>query len=244
MGGGASVLAAQNNAAIDAVFTLAGAETNPSAIAAAAWVSVPALHIAGANDCITPPVDHQIPFYNATGSDCKAYLSITGASHCQFANSNTNCSLGELTCTPTAAISRSVQHQRLFKYLLPWLDEHQKGVLPNPSFQDLLIASQLTEITWQRQCLATTVGVNDLSNLAVLVYPNPAQGSFAVQTENLSNGQLNVFDMQGKLVHSVSVSGQIITVDCSAWTSGMYFLSLDHTFGIHRQKVMVSSFRD
>jgi len=122
MGGGASFLASQWSQNIRSMATLAAAETNPSAISAASSISIPNLVIAGGNDCVTPPPSNQIAMYNSLVSDCKTYLSITGGSHCQMANYNFKCSFGELTCSPSPAISRSQQHAIINRYLIPWLN--------------------------------------------------------------------------------------------------------------------------
>ena len=126
MGGGAAHLAAANNSSITTIITLAAAETNPSAIQAAKTTSKPALIIAGENDCITPPQNNQLPIYNALISSCKTYLSLKGASHCQMAESNFNCSIGEGTCNPKPTITKNEQHALLKKYLIPWLNSHLK----------------------------------------------------------------------------------------------------------------------
>ncbi|TVR80736.1 MAG: T9SS C-terminal target domain-containing protein [Chitinophagaceae bacterium] len=128
MGGGAAFLAADGgHSAIKTKITLAAAETNPSAIGAAENIDIPSLVIAGANDCVTPPGDHQILMYNELSTACKFYVSIEGASHCQFANSNFNCSFGESTCSPSASISRAVQQSRTNDLILPWLNYFLKG---------------------------------------------------------------------------------------------------------------------
>ena len=119
MGGGAAFIAAGSNPDIKAIATLGAAETNPSAILSAISITAPALVISGGNDCITPSPAHQTPMYNNLSSVCKSYISITGGSHCQMADFNFLCNFGELTCTPAPAISRSDQHQIIFRYLLP-----------------------------------------------------------------------------------------------------------------------------
>lgn len=128
MGGGAAMLSIQYNAAITAVAGLAPAETNPSASAAAQQVTLPALILAGGNDCVTPAAQHSRLIYDNINSTCKWYLSINGGSHCQFANQNFNCSFGEATCSPSPAISRSTQQAIATEYLLPWLDFELKGI--------------------------------------------------------------------------------------------------------------------
>lgn len=127
MGGGAATLAVQYNPAITALAGLAPAETNPSASAAAQGVTIPSLVFAGGNDCVTPAAQHSQLIYDNLSSSCKTYINIIGGSHCQFANSNFNCSFGELTCSPSAAISRAVQQAKVNQYLLPWFDFRLKG---------------------------------------------------------------------------------------------------------------------
>ncbi|MGW0915161.1 hypothetical protein ACWD1Z_25925 [Streptomyces sp. NPDC002784] len=55
MGAGAAVLAAQRNPAVSSVSLLAAAETNPSAVAAAAQLTLPPQFLAGSRDTVTPP---------------------------------------------------------------------------------------------------------------------------------------------------------------------------------------------
>ncbi len=125
MGGGASFLGADNNTDITALFNFAAAETNPSAIAAAANVQVPTLIFEGSDDCVTPSNDHTGPMYNALNVDCKTLINITGGSHCQFANSDFVCGLGQLTCG--GSISLADQEAEVMQYLKPWLDTFLKG---------------------------------------------------------------------------------------------------------------------
>ncbi|MFN8153609.1 MAG: T9SS type A sorting domain-containing protein [Bacteroidia bacterium] len=127
MGGGAAMLSVQYNASITAVAGLAPAETNPSASAAAQLVTIPALILAGGNDCVTPAAQHSRLIYDNIGSGCKWYLSINGGSHCQFANQNFNCSFGEATCSSSPAIPRATQQAIAMEYLLPWLNFELKG---------------------------------------------------------------------------------------------------------------------
>lgn len=127
MGGGAAFLSVQYNSSITAISTLAPAETNPTASGAAQNITIPALVFAGANDCVTPAAQHSLLIYNATASSCKSYISIAGGSHCQFANSNFNCSFGESTCSPGPTISRTTQQNKVMEYLIPWLNFRLKN---------------------------------------------------------------------------------------------------------------------
>ena len=125
MGGGCSFLAAESNANVNAQVSLAAAETTPSAIAAAANITIPSLVIAGSKDCIAPPAAHQIPIYNALASSYKAYLEIIDGSHCQFGEASgfSNCVTGEaFSCPFTSYISKADQHTQMLSSTLPWLD--------------------------------------------------------------------------------------------------------------------------
>ncbi len=87
MGGGASILAAGRDARVRALANLAAAETSPSAIAVMDDLTIPISLIAGSQDAITPPGQHQIPMYNA-GNAPKQLPMIIGGSHCGFMDSS------------------------------------------------------------------------------------------------------------------------------------------------------------
>jgi predicted dienelactone hydrolase len=130
MGGGAAYLGAANYTDIATTVTFAAAETNPSAITAALNITIPSLVIAAAQDCVTPAISNQLPVYNNLQSQTKAYVSITGASHCNFTNgSASTCYLGEtFSCFGFGPfISRPVQHERTLQVLVPWLDTYLKS---------------------------------------------------------------------------------------------------------------------
>lgn len=143
MGGGAAVLAAAEHPDIHALLTLAPAETNPSAIAAAANVSVPSLVFAGSSDDVTPENVHQIPIFEALAAESKTYISITGGGHCYFANFNFNCNLGELGSSGNITVSRDEQQETTSDFANLWLDyflkdDCDKRIL----FQDSLLNSE------------------------------------------------------------------------------------------------------
>ncbi len=127
MGGGASMLGSAGNTAIKTVVGLAPAETDPSAIAAAASVNVPALIFSGGQDGVTPPDEHHLPIYNNLASAKKTFVNIVGGAHCYFANSNFNCDFGEGTSSTGISITRAEQQTRTYTLLDPWLDYTLRG---------------------------------------------------------------------------------------------------------------------
>jgi pimeloyl-ACP methyl ester carboxylesterase len=122
MGGGATMLAAENNTSIAGIVGLAPAETNPSAVSVCGNINVPALIFSGSNDGVTPPIDNHLPMYQGLASSCKSYVSITGGAHCYFANSNFNCDFGESTSSQGISITRAQQQQKTYEILDPWLN--------------------------------------------------------------------------------------------------------------------------
>lgn len=166
MGGGCSFVAASRNANITAIANYAAAETNPSAITAAASITIPAMVFGGSKDCVAGPSGNQTPMYNALASDCKSLVIITDGSHCQFGESNTLCNFGETTSCPFASyISRSAQHSKTFQYLNPFLSFYLKGDCSAwPVYQQLL--SNPTGATVQNSCnyQLPTSSINVLGN--------------------------------------------------------------------------------
>ena len=147
MGGGATKLAAANNTTIKTIVGLASAETDPSAVAAAADITVPALFLSGDGDAVTPPDEHHIPIYEALNSECKYFVNILGGAHCYYANSNFNCDFGESTTGGNITITRAEQHQITFDYLNAWFDYQLKGMCSAfDDFRDLVDTDNRTEV--------------------------------------------------------------------------------------------------
>ncbi len=148
MGGGAAFLGSADNPSVTALVTFAAAETNPSAIAAAANVQAASIVFAGENDCVTPPPQHQVPMYNALQNGKKSYISINGGGHCLFNNYNFACAIGEGSCSPNPTISREQQMQIVLSFLIPFFDFQLKGDFTAwQAYNDLLNSS--TDIVFE-----------------------------------------------------------------------------------------------
>lgn len=229
MGGGASFLAAQLNSNIKTLVNFAPAETNPSAITAAASITIPSLIFAGVNDCVTPPNTNQTPMYNGLISTCKTMISIIGGSHCQMANSNALCSFGESTCSPTATITRSVQHAKIFSYLLPWLDYQLKGnCIQGNLFDSQIVADN--SITFQKNCIqCNSLAVGDLLlKNQIVVTPNPAKDFITISAKVGETYQISVFDMTAKLLFTKEFEKEI-TINLSDFAKGFYLYSVKNS---------------
>jgi hypothetical protein len=179
MGGGSSFLAVQYNSSITALVNFAAAETDPSAISVSPSVTIPALLFAGANDCITPTESNQQLMYDSLGSACKTLVTISGASHCQFAEQNVFCSFGELTCSPPPSISRAEQHRLVDTLLMPWLAYNLKGnCQASAQYQSILTSSNAwAALQVCEPCIPVRIAELDKEPL-FQVFPMPSGGSF------------------------------------------------------------------
>lgn len=124
MGGGAAVLAASRHTGaggVDAVATLAAAETSPSAIAAAPSIAAPALYVTGSADGVVKPATTRA-MYDATPSPA-TWVSITGGFHCGFLDSSSFFGIG----CDSGQISRATQLSLSNGMLVAWLDATLKG---------------------------------------------------------------------------------------------------------------------
>lgn len=214
MGGGSTVLAANGNSNIKTIVCLAPAETSPSAIAAATGVTVPALVMSGSEDGVTPPVDHHEPIYDALGSSCKTFLSITGGAHCYFANSNLNCDFGEATSSFGISISRAQQQDIAQDMYGIWLDFYLKqNCTANQQFLDSLSSSP--RFTHERTCSYSTVNIS---------------GTVSPSTTG-SDGAIDITPTGGQSPYTYSWNTGSATQDVSGLAPGVYTVTVTDDYG-------------
>ena len=240
MGGGAAFLAAEANTAITTIVTFAAANTNPSSILAATKVTVPTLIFSGTNDCITPPAQHQNIMYDSAASSYKTQINIKGGSHCYFADNNVSCSLGEATCTPTPAITRSQQQSATSDFLKLWLGYYLKSDVNHAIlFQDSLNSSN--RITFrQKSTIIQPVGIatTDKRINNVAVYPNPASQTITIETTAEPIKQFKMYDSMGLqilLQYPVQHKTRIV-LDISTLKPGIYTVEVNQSV---RKKITV-----
>jgi len=175
MGGGASFLGANESDQITVISNFAAAETNPSAIAAAESIDLPALLFAGTEDCITPPENHQIPMYDALISPCKTIVTIAGGSHCQFAENNGNCTFAEFISGCSADIDQEEQENRTLALLVPWLNhflKNEPGSWLNFQFA-LNNGASAGDWSFQQNCPQPTITPTPTSNTSPTATTSP-----------------------------------------------------------------------
>lgn len=234
MGGGAAILGAAGNSGIQAVLVLAPAETNPSAVAAAAQITAPTLIIAANGDCVTPIAQHAQPMYDATGSDCKAFVDILGGGHCYFADPSTTCSLGELTCGPGITISRSEQHQAVLDVADSWLDRFVRGQVPAyAAFGDTLATS--ARYTSDVQCLTTAMPEDIAAEGFRASWASPAQ---MIALEGLRpNDRITVLDAAGREVATATATSAQMFLPLRNAATGLIMVRMERNGARHAQRL-------
>ena len=71
---------------------------------------------------------------------------------------------------------------------------------------------------------ATGINEVDNKNLSMKIYPNPAQQSFTIELPQQQNFNLFVYDVTGrKVVQRTNTTGAV-SINCSGFTSGIYFV--------------------
>jgi dienelactone hydrolase len=232
MGGGSSFLAGVNNLNITTMVTFAAANTNPSSITAAQQITIPNLVIAGENDCVAPPVDHQNKMYDSLQSQYKTEVTILGGGHCYFANNNFNCSFGEGTCSPNPTITRGEQQDATMDMTNLWLRKFLKNDCnAADDFQDSLVGSNRISFRQNNSIACSSVGINSNMNPNNFVlYPNPAKTKIHIQNVKETTSYI-VTNVIGEIVLHKNDFASNESVDVSALNQGVYFITLTTTKG-------------
>jgi hypothetical protein len=222
MGGGATWLAATTSASVDCIAGLAPAETNPSAIAAASNVNVPALVLSGSSDAVTPPADHHIPIYEGTASECKIFVDILNGSHCGYADSGSLCDFGEFGFN---GLSRAEQQVITHDLLLAFFDFHLKDLSTGNTTLQNYDGTQ-SNVQMLIECLSSVAQSNSQS---MLVFPNPCTESLFLEGDASGSMTYSVMDLTGKVVESgiVMFSNRRAEVSTIQLPAGVYTILIN-----------------
>lgn len=220
MGGGCSFLACAGNTDVTTMVTFAPAETNTSAITAAAQITIPALVFSGQNDGVTKPSENHIPMYNNLASDCKTFVNILGGGHCYYALSNWACDFGESTSNPQPTITRTQQQQITFSLLIPYLNY----MLKNDAGQASLFLNRLqtmTTITYQRDCLTSVPGSETASKL---ISPVPFSNEIQIPPSFSLPVTVKIYNISGNKLFENTVSEKQLNL--SFLEKGIYLIEI------------------
>jgi hypothetical protein len=222
MGGGATWLAANTSESVDCIAGLAPAETNPSAIAAASNVNVPALVLSGSSDAVTPPADHHIPIFEGTASECKIFVDILNGSHCGYADSGSLCDFGEFGFN---GLSRAEQQVITHDLLLAYFDFYLKDLPAGNAVLQNYDSTQ-SNVEMLIECLSS---VSQSDSPGMLVFPNPCTESLFLEGDASGSMTYSVMDLTGKVVVSgkLMLSGGRAEVNTNQLPVGIYTIMVN-----------------
>jgi dienelactone hydrolase len=224
MGGGATWLAANTSESVDCIAGLAPAETNPSAIAAASNVNLPALVLSGSSDAVTPPADHHIPIYEGTASECKIFVDILSGSHCGYADSGSLCDFGEFGFNGLSREEQQViTHDLLIAFFDFYLKDLSTGNITLQNYDD----TQINTAT-QIDCV---VSIDEASEQHVIqLYPNPCEDRIWFRYGPLDSMPYSISDCMGRVVKSgrLLFTGEVAELETAQLLSGVYTISINH----------------
>ena len=107
------------------------------------------------------------------------------------------------------------------------LSEVQKIVLENNTMTvNLKSGSDAADITCVRFFLSDQSGIeNPKLGLSVFVFPNPVQTNLTVSGTD-KNVKINLYDLSGKLLQSISAQDNSTDISVSSLSSGLYLLQV------------------
>jgi hypothetical protein len=71
-----------------------------------------------------------------------------------------------------------------------------------------------------------TTSINNQEAIDLIIYPNPSNGLFTIQMNDEVNMTIEVLDILGQKIKSMSVSGNNITLDLTEFSKGMYLVNI------------------
>jgi len=82
------------------------------------------------------------------------------------------------------------------------------------------------------------LGLEDLSN-TINVYPNPTSGNITMNFGNyISNGLVELYDGQGRLVLNIEVNGQNQIIDMTSFSKGVYTILVKEVNSIQQIRII------
>ncbi len=81
-------------------------------------------------------------------------------------------------------------------------------------------------------------GIESLIDLGMTVSPNPSTGVFSVTFDEVVTGLIYVYDANGRLVESMEIKETIVTIDLTAYQSGMYIMEVATEKGVSREQLV------
>lgn len=111
---------------------------------------------------------------------------------------------------------------------------------PNTEYEAFVVANCGAQHSGESNhvTFTTSSGINDYLLSSTALFPNPTTGEFRIQNSKFSIQSVEVFDVFGKLMSSVEVNDNAVTIDASSYASGVYFVRILTEKGIVTKRIV------
>ena len=82
------------------------------------------------------------------------------------------------------------------------------------------------------------VGIEDVTDSQVEIYPNPTAGVLNIDSNDLFPRSVEIINLSGKLVFSTNIVGAHNQIDLSSFEKGLYFINIISKDRLTSQKVI------
>ncbi len=72
------------------------------------------------------------------------------------------------------------------------------------------------------------------------VFPNPADQWVKVELKNIKNGDVEIFDLSGRIVYQGRIHNELIQISTKHFTPGIYFINVKNDFGGATKKLIIN----
>ena len=97
------------------------------------------------------------------------------------------------------------------------------------------------EQIWTITVIVLPTNINNISQNNFTIYPNPSNGIFTINSEQLTNNneQLTITDITGKTIKQFTINKEQLTIDISEQSAGIYFIKIKTETGIYTDKLII-----
>jgi hypothetical protein len=236
-GGSAATVAIQYNNLITTHISLAAVETAPGIAAAASLITIPSVVFSGAEDCVAPAAVNQLPVFNAIDSDCKSYVNLLYASHCNFAQGNLNCLSNETLCNGFPVPAQSTNY--LTNYLVvSFLRYYLKFNAPALAKFEWKLQHKTQQLSYQFNCnLNARIAAEEpeaIYSNQLSMYPNPVISgnmlNLSIPSDEALEASITITNMLGQIVQqqTIPMNEELneITLPSISLRKGYYIVSV------------------
>ncbi len=84
----------------------------------------------------------------------------------------------------------------------------------------------------------SSVGIEEASNTAFSVFPNPTNGSFTLATGNMEVEEVCILDVFGKTVSALKPTGNIVALSLEGYANGIYFVRITSEGSVNMVRII------